>query len=172
MILPKEGSKPRLMSLSQALKIAQEAELDLVEVSPDVSPPVCKIMDYGKFKYAQSKKDKLIRRRNVASAQLREVRMTPVISENDLRSKVRMIRKFLTDDTSKVKITIFLKGRMMIRPELAREVLLQVWGEIKDVAQIDSQPNRGGRMISMVVSPLSSATAEFDDSKIESKANA
>lgn len=171
--MPEEGSKPLLMSIARARKTAEDAHLDLVEVSPDSSPPVCKIMDYGKFKYAQSKKDRVIRRRNAASIQMREIRMTPVISENDLRSKVRTIRKFLDTDGVKVKVTVFLKGRMMIRPELARDVLTQVWSDIKDLAQIDSQPNREGRLISMVVSPTVAIKAKLNGkSTVESGDNA
>lgn len=151
------SAKPRLVDVASARRLAAERRMDLVEVAPDSNPPVCKIMDYGKFKYEQSKKERAIRRRNALSAQVREVRMTPFISENDLSSKVRLIRKFLAAQGAKVKISVFFRGRAAMRPEFGGLVLKRIWEEIRDTARVDAKPSREGRMVSMIVSGVAPA---------------
>ena len=134
--------------------MAEEVGLDLVEVSPNSVPPVCRVMDYGKFRYNQSKKEREVKRKSTAVSQLREVRMTPLISENDLQIKTRTVKNLLLNDRAKVKISVMMRGRMIQRPQFGREILQTIFDNIKDIATIDKEPQVIGRSVNMVVSPL------------------
>lgn len=150
-----EGAKATTMSLRDALDAAKNAGLDLVEVaSHDSGVPICRIIDYGKFKYEKGRKLRQLRRSSTISAQMREVRMTAVISDNDLRSKTRRVTEFLTNSI-KVKVSVILKGRMIIRPEFAMEILNKMYKSVEDVGQIEKPPTVAGRTITMVIGPKS-----------------
>lgn len=160
MLVPAEDSQDsgtaRVVPTSVARAMAEEVGLDLVEVAPGSDPPVCRIMDYGKFRYIQLKKHKE-GRRSGASNQTREVRMMPFIFENDLASKMKGIRGFLSDRT-KVKVSILLKGRMQSRDQVAYELLQKIADELQDVAAVSREMLREGRTVSMILSPASNSS--------------
>ena len=139
------------MPPEMALQKAQEQGLDLVEISPDARPPVCKIMDYGKFKYAQKKKEAETRRNQVI-VQLKEVKFRPKIEQHDFDTKVGHIRAFLKEG-HKAKVTLMFRGREITHPELGRRVLERVAEEIKDLAVVEQFPRLDGRNMTMVVGP-------------------
>ena len=161
MLVPAEGAEgtPRVVPTAMARDLAKEAGLDLVEVAANSEPPVCRIMDFGKFRYAQVKKHKEVKKRsNVQSTQLREVRMMPFIYDNDLESKMSNVRKFLTAG-SKVKITIMLRGRVRGRPEVAFDLVKRVVEQLQGLAVVSRDAASEGRMVSVILSPVRGAMA-------------
>jgi translation initiation factor IF-3 len=139
------------MPVQQALEIAAERELDLVEVAPTAVPPVCRLLDYGKFKYEQAKKERETRKTQHASV-LREIRMRPKIDSHDLQMKARNAEKFLKGG-DKVKVTVMFRGREMVHPEIGRAILDQVAEQLKDVSVIERPPNMEGRFLSAILAP-------------------
>jgi translation initiation factor IF-3 len=139
------------MPTTQALELAREADLDLVEVAPTAVPPVCRLLDYGKFKYEQAKKDRESRKSQHASV-LREIRMRPKIDTHDLQMKARNAEKFLKSG-DKVKVTVMFRGREMVHPEIGRAILDQVAEQLKDVSVIERAPNMEGRFLSAILAP-------------------
>jgi translation initiation factor IF-3 len=139
------------MPVSQALDLAREADLDLVEVAPQANPPVCRLLDYGKFKYDQSKKERESRKGQHASV-LREIRMRPKIDVHDLEMKARNAEKFLKSG-DKVKVTVMFRGREMVHPEIGRALLDQVADKLKGVSTIEKPPNMEGRFLSTILAP-------------------
>lgn len=139
------------MPLSQALELAREADLDLVEVAPMAVPPVCRLLDYGKFKYEQAKKERESRKVQHASV-LREIRMRPKIDTHDLEMKARNAEKFLKGG-DKVKVTVMFRGREMAHPEIGRAVLEQVAEKLKDISVIEKPPSMEGRFLSAILAP-------------------
>jgi len=139
------------MPVQQALDIARERELDLVEVAPTAVPPVCRLLDYGKFKYEQAKKERETRKTQHASV-LREIRMRPKIDSHDLQMKARNAEKFLKGG-DKVKVTVMFRGREMVHPEIGRAILDQVAEQLKDVSVIERPPNMEGRFLSTILAP-------------------
>ena len=141
-----------VMDVDSALKLAEERELDLVEISPDSKPPVCKIMDYGKFKFEKGKKAREARKKQ-ATVTLKEIKMRPLIDSHDYGFKKRNIIKFLGQG-DKVKITIRFRGREMAHQELGTKVLDRLALELEDVAKVESAPKMEGRQMVMVIGPL------------------
>ncbi|MBM7096492.1 MULTISPECIES: translation initiation factor IF-3 [Alteribacter] len=141
------GVKPK----SEALEMAQNANLDLVMVAPNAKPPVCRIMDYGKFRYEQQKKEKEARK-NQKIVNLKEVRLSPNIEEHDFNTKLRNARKFLSKG-DKVKAAIRFRGRAITHSELGKKVLEQLAEECKDIATIESKPKMEGRSMFLVLAP-------------------
>ena len=139
------------MPLPQALELAREADLDLVEVAPTAAPPVCRLLDYGKFKYEQAKKERESRRGQHASV-LREIRMRPKIDSHDLEMKARNAEKFLKGG-DKVKVTVMFRGREMVHPEIGRAILEQVAEKLKDVSVIEKPASMEGRFLSAILAP-------------------
>ena len=135
------------MSVNDALKIADERELDLVEVASNVSPPVCKILDFGKYRYQLSKKQ--TQRKTI---DVKEIKIRPQITEYDLGLKVKSIRRFL-DEGNKAKITMFFRGREIIRSELGMKVFGKVIQLLTGKFNIEQNPKLEGNRITMVVSP-------------------
>jgi translation initiation factor IF-3 len=131
--------------------MAEEAELDLVEVAPTADPPVCRIMDYGKFKYEQAKREKESRK-GAKHSELREVRMRVKIDEHDIDFKARTARKLLADG-DKVKVSVMFRAREITHPEVGRELLDRFYEKLRDVASLEHTPAMEGRMLSMVVTP-------------------
>lgn len=138
-----------IMSSMQALGIARERGLDLVEVSPMAMPPVCKLMDYGRFKYEQAKKENEARK-NQKTSELKEIRMKPHTDIHDLMVKVRKIEEFLGEG-DKVKVGVTFRGRELAHPELGRQLLEKVIAELKGIATIERPPIMEGKMMSMMV---------------------
>ena len=139
------------MPVQQALDIARERELDLVEVAPTAVPPVCRLLDYGKFKYEQAKKERETPKTQHASV-LREIRMRPKIDSHDLEMKARNAEKFLKSG-DKVKVTVMFRGREMVHPEIGRAILDRVAEQLKEVSVIERPPNMEGRFLSAILAP-------------------
>ncbi|AJF06457.1 translation initiation factor IF-3 [Geoalkalibacter subterraneus] len=141
-----------IMSLADALAAAEQQGLDLVEVSPNANPPVCRIMDYGKFKYQQSKKAAEAKKK-MARVEVKEVKMRPKTEEHDFQTKVRNARRFL-EDGNKVKLTIMFRGREVTHPEFGKALLERAATEVSDIGQIEGRPNMQGRFMSVIVAPI------------------
>jgi translation initiation factor IF-3 len=150
------------LPLAEALDRAREAELDLVEVAPQAVPPVARLLDYGKFKYEQAKKERETRKSQHASV-LREIRMRPKIDSHDLEMKAKNAEKFLKSG-DKVKVTVMFRGREMVHPEIGRAILDRVADQLKTVSVIEKPPNMEGRFLSTILAPghVKTATKEPD----------
>jgi len=140
-----------ILPLADALLEADKAGLDLVEVAPNSSPPVCRIMDYGKFRYQQSKKSQ-VAKKGAVTIQVKEVRVRPKIEEHDLQFKLRHIKKFL-DQNNKVKITMMFRGREIVYTDLGRKIMDEIKNELVDACVIDKYPQLEGRNMIMIISP-------------------
>ena len=138
-----------IVPISEARESATEAGLDLVEISPNAEPPVCRVMDYGKYIYDLRKKHK----KKTTQVQLKEIKFRPTTDIGDFQTKVRKIRDFLSSG-HKVKVTIRFRGREMMHPELGLELLRRVEADLKEDAQIESSAKREGRQIAMILVPL------------------
>lgn len=140
-----------MVPIVEAIRLAHEHNVDLVEVAPTAMPPVCKLMDYGKFKYEQTKKERETKKHQKVSL-LKEVRLTPKIDEHDLDFKSRAAKKFL-ESGDKVKVTVRFKGRELAHPQIGRQVLETVAEKLKGVAIVERMPIIEGRMMTMILSP-------------------
>ncbi len=161
-----EGEQLGTMPTQQALQLAREQELDLVMVAPNSEPPVCRLLDYGKYKYEQIKKDKKAHKGQ--KGLLREVRLRPKIEEHDLQAKIKKTRELL-EEGNKVKITVRFRGREIVYPELGWQVLKRVAEALKDEAVASSQPSKDARNIALTLAPVSSKKhhEEKHDAKTE-----
>lgn len=137
------------MSAKEAYKLAQEAELDLVKVAPTAKPPVCKIIDYGKYRYEMSRKEKEAKKKQ-KTVEVKEVRLSPNIDTNDLNTKMNAARKFISKG-NKVKITLRFRGREMAHMQSSRHVLDDFAEALSDIATVEKAPKLEGRSISMVL---------------------
>lgn len=150
-LIAEDGQQVGVMSVKEALSHAAKSNLDLVEVAPQANPPVCRIMDYGKYKYQQSKKQQEARRRQT-TIQVKEVKVRPKIEEHDMNFKLKNIRKFLAD-RDKVKVTMIFRGREMAHQDRGYMILKQMAEALSDVAQVEQEPKHEGRTLFMVVAP-------------------
>lgn len=153
-VIDDQNQKRGIMIFFDALALAEEAGLDLVEISPNAEPPVCKIIDYGKFRYEQEKKQKEAKK-NQTIVKMREIRMQPKIDTHDLEVKSKAIAEFLAGG-DKCKVTIRFHGRELAHTELGKEVLLkilEILTEKEIIYNVDSQPMMEGRNMSMLLSP-------------------
>jgi translation initiation factor IF-3 len=150
-VIDPEGEQVGILPVERALEIAGEMGLDLVEVAPMARPPVCRIMDYGKFKYEEQRKAREARKKQ-HQVQIKEVKMRPGIEDHDFEFKTRNARRFL-EQGNKVKLTMMFRGRQMAHPELGREVLDRVVQELGDVAKVEAAPSMEGRSMTMVMAP-------------------
>lgn len=139
------------MAIDAALRAAAEAGLDLVEVAPQASPPVCRVMDYAKYRYEEEKQERESRHRQ-RYAQLKELRFRPQIDEHDYQTKLKNLVKFLKRG-SKVKVTLVFRGREMAHQEFGHRLLERLKGDIAEVAQVERTPMQEGRFIFMTVAP-------------------
>jgi translation initiation factor IF-3 len=146
-----EGSQVGIVSLSDALERAQRQELDLVEVAPQANPPVCRIMDYGKFRYEESQRLKESRKKTVQIT-MKEVKFRPKIGKGDFDTKVRHMHEFL-EEGHKVKVTLQFRGREVAHPELGTKILNAVIEQLGPIAKVDSHARLEGRNMTMVLSP-------------------
>lgn len=140
-----------VVTIQEALKIAREAEMDLVEVSPNAEPPVCRVLNYGKFLYEKSKKDKEARKAQTV-IEVKEIQLRPKTNEHHAGFKVRDARRWL-EEGKKVKVRIKFRGREMAFPEIARKELADVAQELSDIAVVEQHPNMEGRSMLMVLGP-------------------
>jgi translation initiation factor IF-3 len=145
------GQMIGVVSRREALIRAQDAGLDLVEVSPTADPPVCKILDYGKFKY-ESQKKKNEARKKQKIIEVKEIKMRPGIDDHDYDVKMRAMHRFL-EEGDKVKVTMRFRGREMVHQELGLKVLERVRGQLDEVAKVEQMPRLEGRQMTMVIAP-------------------
>jgi translation initiation factor IF-3 len=146
-----DGDQLGIKPVPEALRMARSLDLDLVEVAPGANPPVCRIMDYGKFRYEEAQKAKESRRRST-QVSVKEVKFRPKIGKGDFDTKVRHLTSFL-EDGHKVKVTLQFRGREMAHPELGAKILDQVLETVGPLAKVDNQARMEGRSMSMVLSP-------------------
>lgn len=150
-VIADDGAQLGILPTDEALRRAEEKGLDLVEVQPMARPPVCKIMDYGKFKYQQKRKA-AEQKQNQKTIEVKEVKFRPKTGKHDFDTKVRHLREFLADG-DKAKVTIMFRGREIVHPEIGHDVLKRVAEAITDVAMIELAPRMEGRSMFMVVAP-------------------
>jgi translation initiation factor IF-3 len=151
-----EGNMVGVVSVAEGLKMAEAAGLDLVEVSPGASPPVCKLLDYGKYKYQLQKKANEARKKQKI-IQVKEIKLRPMIDKHDLEVKMKAVHKFL-EEGDKVKFTLRFRGREMSHQELGIRLLNQVKDVLADKIKVESEPRLEGRQMVMMVSPAKSAS--------------
>ncbi len=146
-----DGAQIGIVSTQDALRRAQELDLDLVEVAPQAVPPVCRIMDYGKYKYERDIRQKEARKKQ-ARIEVKEIKFRPKIDPHDYATKKGHVERFLRAG-SRVKVTIMFRGREMAHTELGRRILDRLVEDLKDVAVVDSAPKQDGRNMIMVIAP-------------------
>lgn len=137
------------MLLRDALRIAGEQQMDLVEVAPTAKPPVCRIMDYGKFRFEQQKRDKEAKKKQKVVT-VKEVKLRPNIEDHDFNVKMKNAQRFL-EDGDKVKVTIMFRGRELSHPELGRQVLVKMAAELKAIANVEREPKLEGKNMIMIL---------------------
>jgi len=150
-LIDENGQNLGIVSRFEALERASAAGLDLVEVSPDANPPVCKILDYGKFKYQEQKKAAEARKHQ-KTVEVKEIKMRPSIDDHDYDVKMRSIKRFF-DEGDKVKITLRFRGREMAHQELGMDLLQRVKADLGDLAKVEAEPRLEGRQMVMVLAP-------------------
>jgi translation initiation factor IF-3 len=150
-VIDPEGKQVGVVSIDAALKSAAEFGLDLVEISPNANPPVCKIMDYGRYKYEQTKKKQEAKKKQT-TFQLKEIKVRPNTDDHDLQVKIGYIKKFI-DKKDKVKVTVMFRGREITLSQLGRDMLAKIAEETADVAVVEQYPKFEGRTLMMVLSP-------------------
>ena len=143
------GEQLGIMSAREAMKLAEEAELDLVKIAPNAKPPVCKIIDYGKYRYELARKEKEAKKKQ-KTVEVKEIRLSPNIDTNDLNTKVNAAKKFLSKG-NKVKITLRFRGREMAHIAQSKHILDDFAKEVEDMAVVEKAPKQEGRSISMVL---------------------
>jgi translation initiation factor IF-3 len=146
-----DGTQLGVMATRDAMDVAVKEGLDLVEVAPNADPPVCRIMDYGKFKYEASKKEQEARKKTKAF-QLKEIKLRPHTDEHDLNTKINSLRKFL-EKKNRVKLTLMYRGREFAYQEIGIELLLKIAEEVKDLGAIEQEAKKEGRNATMVIVP-------------------
>jgi translation initiation factor IF-3 len=170
-VVGEKGEQLGILPVAQALETANRHNLDLVEVAPTAAPPVCRLMDYGKYKYEQTKKEREARK-NQKQALLREIRLRPKIGEHDFEAKARTARKLL-EDGDKIKVTIMFRGRENTHPELGHKLIGKMVERLKDYAVVEKEPVREGGRLHAILTPspnLKSRTREAmkeEDAKVK-----
>ncbi|MBN1848318.1 MAG: translation initiation factor IF-3 [Deltaproteobacteria bacterium] len=150
-LISEDGTQLGIMSVREALNIAMDKGLDLVEVASNVDPSVCRIMDYGKFKYQASKKEQEGRKKG-KSFQIKEIKFRPHTDDHDLEYKIRNLRKFLVKK-SRVKLTVMFRGRELAYKDAGLELLNKIAEDLTDVGSVDQMPKQEGRNLTMVMAP-------------------
>ena len=148
-LIGSNGEQLGIMSAREAMKLAEEAELDLVKIAPNAKPPVCKIIDYGKYRYELARKEKEAKKKQ-KTVEVNEIRLSPNIDTNDLNTKVNAAKKFLSKG-NKVKITLRFRGREMAHIAQSKHILDDFAKEVEDMAVVEKAPKQEGRSISMVL---------------------
>jgi len=151
-----EGEQLGVVKLAQALDMAEEHEVDLVEIAPTAAPPVCRLMDYGKFRYQEQKRQQEARAKQKV-VQIKEVKFRPATDEGDYNVKLRNVRRFI-EDGDKVKVSLRFRGREMAHQELGMRVLERVRDDVEDICQVESFPRLEGRQMVMVLAPRKKAS--------------
>jgi translation initiation factor IF-3 len=149
-VIGSDGSQLGIMPSDQALSLARQETLDLVEIAPTATPPVVKIMDYGKYKYELAKKERVARKKQQATI-LKGIRLSPATDEHDLMTKVKMARKFI-EEGAKVKASIVFRGRMITHQEFGTRMLERMATELSDISKLETPPKmEGPRMMTMIL---------------------
>ena len=146
------GEQIGVVPIEKALRLAADADLDLVEVAPTSKPPVAKIMDFGKFKYQQQKKLQEARKKQT-TVQIKEIKVRPKTDEHDYQTKLKHIRRFL-EDGDRCKVTVFFRGREIVHKDRGVAVIDRVIEETKDIARVDQEPKPEGRTLQMLLAPM------------------
>jgi translation initiation factor IF-3 len=154
-VVAADGAQVGIIDTREALELAQEQDLDLVEVAPQADPPVCRIMDYGKFKYEQAVRQREARKKQ-SQVVVKEMKMRPKIDRHDYETKKGHVVRFLHDG-AKVKVTIMFRGREMVHPELGRKLLDRLSEDVVEIAKVDVPPKLDGRNMTMVLAPYKEA---------------
>ena len=157
-LVGKEGKQMGVVPVAEAIKAAQAAGLDLVEVASTTSPPVCRLLDYKKYRYEKEKR-KREGRHHQRSAHMKELRFRPQIDEHDYQTKLRSLTKFL-ERGSKVKVTLVFRGREMAHQEFGHQLMKRLQGDVERVAQVERSPLQEGRFVFMTLSPLASQRSQ------------
>jgi len=152
LLVDENGDKIGIVTIQEALKRANDADLDLVEISPSATPPVCKILDYGKYKFELERKAKESKK-NQQVVKLKELRLQPIIDKHDYDFKLAHAKEFL-EDLNKVKITIRFRGRQMAHINIGEEVLNRFIEDLKDYGTVDKRPTLEGKSMNIIFSPL------------------
>lgn len=150
-VIDQNGQQLGVIATIEALRLAREAGLDLVEISPAAVPPVCKILDYGKYKYEIKKRAQEAKKKQVV-VKVKEVKMRPTTDEHDYQFKLRHIKRFL-EEGDKAKVTVVFKGREMAYTDQGRAMMQRLLTELKDEAKVEHPPSMEGRMLIMVLAP-------------------
>lgn len=153
-VIDESGKQIGIMDLERALSLAREQGLDLVEVAPQATPPVCRLMDYGKFRYLQKKKQQEAKKRQQV-IEVKEIKLRPLIDKHDLEIKMRSVREFLSEG-NKVKLNVFFRGREIAHPEIAEDLLRRVVEILGTKARVESPPVMDGKRMVMVLAPAMS----------------
>lgn len=154
-VIDENGEQKGVLPTSEAIRLAQERGLDLVEISPGAEPPVCKILDFGKYRFEQGKKQRESKKKQKL-VKIKEMRMQPKIDEHDLSFKVKHIREFLAEG-SKVKVTVRFRGREMAHKELGKDVLDRVLVMLEDTFVLEASAKMEGRFMSLMIAPSAKA---------------
>ncbi len=150
-LIDEDGSQLGIVSAQEALNIAIEKDLDLVKIAPNSTPPVCKVMDYGKYRFEQAKREKEAKK-NQHVVEVKEIRMSPSIGQNDFNVKLRNGQKFLREG-DRLKVTVRFRGREMAHTEIGEELLVRFAKECEEIASLDKPPKLDGRHMSIFLSP-------------------
>jgi translation initiation factor IF-3 len=151
LVIDEHGERLGVMSVPEALMRAREAGLDLVEVAPNVIPPVCRILDYGRFKYEQAKKERESKK-HARHSELREVRFKPKIGAHDIEAKAKKAEEFLREG-DKVKMSVMFRGREITHPDIGRDLLIRLAERLKNVGFVEKPPTMEGRFMNMIMAP-------------------
>ena len=151
-VIGAEGEQIGILPRMEAIALAKEAGMDLVEVAATADPPVCRIMDFGKFKYEQQQKKKEAKK-NQSVVQIREIKVRPKTDDHDYETKLRHIRRFLTDG-DRCKVTVFFRGREIVHKDRGQAILERVIEDTKDIGKVEQEPSAEGRTLQMLLMPL------------------
>ena len=152
-MIDESGKQTGIIPLGEALRVARSRDLDLVEVAPNASPPVCRLLDYGKYIYEREKRERKARRSQRAM-EIKEIRLRPKTDDRDVEIKTKRIRQFIGDGF-KVKVRVRFRGREITYPEIGRGLLERIAADLEDVAAVEQTPRMDGRSMLMILSPLS-----------------
>lgn len=150
-VIDENGEQMGVVSVTEGLRIAKEKNLDLVEIAPNANPPVCRIMDFSKYKYEQEKKERLARKKQKI-VHLKEIKVKPNIEEHDYQTKLRHLKRFL-ERGDKVKVTLMFRGREMAHVDIGRNLMNRLVKELSEFAEVEKMPSLEGRFMVMVMTP-------------------
>ena len=159
-VIAADGEQLGILQRNEAIALAKEAGMDLVEVSSNSEPPVCRVMDYGKFKYEQQKK-KQEAKKNQTVVQIKEIKVRPKTDDHDFETKVRHIKRFL-EDGDRVKVTVFFRGREIVHKDRGLSILERVIADTKDVGKVEQEPRAEGRTLQMLLTPVAKKSGAQD----------